>query len=229
MVMTSAAEEKLNARIRPDIAAMRSRTPYPKRRLSVVPPVDSASEAETAACAIAASPVTAAASPVAALPSPVAWPGKTQPAGIQSAGMAPAGRSPQVSSRPSVREGAVREGSVPVGSAPAGSAPAGPVRLTRRGRIVVGTLVVIAVVVVASVIWLLIAGQAVASDHAQSGHVTTQSLRKVVVRPGQTLWGIAVAADPTADPRAVVQEIIDENTLAGTTIQAGQVLWVPRG
>jgi len=49
-----------------------------------------------------------------------------------------------------------------------------------------------------------------------------------VVRPGQTLWSIATKADPAADPRAVIQEIVDDNALAGTAVQAGQVIWVPR-
>ena len=52
---------------------------------------------------------------------------------------------------------------------------------------------------------------------------------QVVVRPGQTLWSIAAAAEPSADPRVVVQQIIEANALSGATIQAGQLLWVPRG
>jgi LysM repeat protein len=51
---------------------------------------------------------------------------------------------------------------------------------------------------------------------------------RVVVRPGQTLWSIATKADPSADPRVVIQQIIDDNALSGTTVSAGQVLWVPR-
>lgn len=51
---------------------------------------------------------------------------------------------------------------------------------------------------------------------------------RIVVRPGQTLWGIAVTADPHTDPRVVIQQIVDDNALNGTAIQAGQVLWVPR-
>jgi hypothetical protein len=51
---------------------------------------------------------------------------------------------------------------------------------------------------------------------------------RVVVRPGETLWSIAVRTDPAADPRAVIHEIIDDNALRGPAIQAGQVLWVPR-
>jgi len=51
---------------------------------------------------------------------------------------------------------------------------------------------------------------------------------RVVVRPGDTLWSIAAKADPTADPRIVIQQIVDDNALSGTAISVGQVLWVPR-
>jgi len=51
----------------------------------------------------------------------------------------------------------------------------------------------------------------------------------VVVHPGQTLWSIASHAEPTADPRVVMQQIIDLNALRGTNIEPGQHLWVPRG
>jgi LysM repeat protein len=49
----------------------------------------------------------------------------------------------------------------------------------------------------------------------------------VVVHPGQTLWSIAAQAEPAADPRAVMQQIIDLNALRGTGIEPGQHLWVP--
>ena len=54
-------------------------------------------------------------------------------------------------------------------------------------------------------------------------------MRHVVVKPGQTLWSIASAAEPTADPQAVIQQILTANSLPASTIHTGQVLWVPRG
>jgi LysM repeat protein len=54
-------------------------------------------------------------------------------------------------------------------------------------------------------------------------------MTQIVVRPGQTLWSIAAAAEPSADPRIVIQQIIDANALGGNTIRAGQLLWVPKG
>jgi LysM repeat protein len=47
--------------------------------------------------------------------------------------------------------------------------------------------------------------------------------------PGQSLWSIASQYDPAADPRGVIQQIIDLNALSGTSVQPGQHLWLPRG
>jgi hypothetical protein len=55
------------------------------------------------------------------------------------------------------------------------------------------------------------------------------NLTKVVVQPGESLWAIAAQAEPAADPRNVIQEIIDLNALGGSSIQPGERLWVPRG
>jgi hypothetical protein len=103
--------------------------------------------------------------------------------------------------------------------------------LTRRGRIVLGVLAVIAVASVAALVWLAVAGRAQAAGQVgqpglagSAGH----SMLRLVVRPGESLWTIAVRTDPAADPRIVIQQIIDDNALRGTAIRAGQVLWVPR-
>ena len=49
------------------------------------------------------------------------------------------------------------------------------------------------------------------------------------MRPGQSLWSLAEAYDPDADPRLVVQQIRQLNSMAGDQVQPGEVLWVPRG
>jgi len=160
MGMTSAAEAKLDARVRPQISELRSRTPYPKPRPD---------------------------------------------AGTQEAGsQAPAAQSP----------------------APA--AQRTPIRLTRRGRIVVGTLIGIGVAALAAAIWLAIAGQAQASGNAKAGRSAGGTVARVVVQPGQTLWGIAAKVDPGADPRVIIPQIVDMNSLSSTALSVGQVLWVPR-
>lgn len=48
-----------------------------------------------------------------------------------------------------------------------------------------------------------------------------------VVEPGDTLWSIASAASPGADPRAVIDAIVKANGLLGASIQPGQALVVP--
>jgi LysM domain len=102
-----------------------------------------------------------------------------------------------------------------------------PLQLTRRGRVVVTALAIVGATVVVLLVSLLASGGAQASSHRQPGAVY-QGMHQMVVQPGQTLWSIASAAEPTADPRSVVQQIMSVNALSGSGIQAGQLLWVPR-
>jgi hypothetical protein len=105
-----------------------------------------------------------------------------------------------------------------------GDAPA-PLRLTRRGRVVVAAVAALLVTVIS----LLAAGVAQATNDGPSPRQARQHLVQVVVRPGQSLWSVAKSADPDQDTRAVIQQIIDLNSLNGDTVFAGQQLWVPRG
>jgi len=107
------------------------------------------------------------------------------------------------------------------------SASRTPIRLTRRGRIVVATLLVTGLTVCALLLSLLASGGAQATNHGQP-RAGYQGMRQIVVRPGQTLWSIASAAEPSADTRVVVQEIMTANALTSVNISAGQLLWVPR-
>jgi LysM repeat protein len=119
---------------------------------------------------------------------------------------------------------------VPVLSGPVVAAPgrtAGAVaphrlRLTRRGRIVLAVLAVIAVC------GLFVAGASAAQASGRTAaHGGPSTAEQVVVQPGDTLWSIAQGADPNADARTVVQEILQANRLTTASITAGQRLWVP--
>ncbi|QXJ20854.1 LysM peptidoglycan-binding domain-containing protein [Actinomadura graeca] len=99
-----------------------------------------------------------------------------------------------------------------------------PLRLTRRGRAVV---VCLAAAIILPLLWLTVGPGALAGGRdarpGPSGPGET-----VVVGPGETLWEIASASDPDADPRLVVQRIIDLNGLGGDpTVQPGQRLRLP--
>ena len=56
------------------------------------------------------------------------------------------------------------------------------------------------------------------------GEPVTQS---VTVQARQSLWEIAVAADPDRDPREVMDDIAELNGLTSSQLSAGQVLEVP--
>ncbi len=108
-----------------------------------------------------------------------------------------------------------------------GKAPRARVRLTRRGRAVAAALIITGVTAAALLISLVVSGGAQATNHGQA-RAGYQGMREIVVRPGQTLWSIASTAEPSADPRTVVAEIMSVNALSGTTISTGQSLYVPR-
>ena len=103
--------------------------------------------------------------------------------------------------------------------------PVAPLRLTRRGRVVVA----LAAALLVTVVSLLLAGVAQATNDGPSPRAARENLVQVIVRPGQSLWSVAESADPDQDTRAVIQQIIDLNSLNGDTVFAGQQLWVPRG
>ena len=94
----------------------------------------------------------------------------------------------------------------------------------------VAVLAVLVAAGLAALAWLALAGGAQASGRGQAGPGGSQpGMTEVVVQPGQTLWIIAVRAEPAADPRVVIQQIIEINSLRGSGLRVGQVLWVPKG
>lgn len=99
-----------------------------------------------------------------------------------------------------------------------------PVRLTRRGRLVVAA----AVLLVAATVSVVLAGAAQALGHSGAPGRPGAGITKVQVQPGQNLWTLAEAYDPNADPRQVIQEILQLNSMSTDQLQPGQVLWMPR-
>jgi len=113
--------------------------------------------------------------------------------------------------------------------ATAAGAEPGRLRLTRRGRRAVAVLAMLVAMGAATLIWAAAAGGAQASGRDAPRGSGYGGMTQVVVQPGQTLWSIAAAAEPSANPWTVVQQIIDANALSGARVQAGQLLWVPKG
>jgi LysM domain len=100
-----------------------------------------------------------------------------------------------------------------------------PLRITRRGRVVIA----VATAILVAVVSLIAAGAVQATSRSAPPGVAEQALARVVVRPGQSLWSVAERADPGADTRQVIQQIVELNGLTGDAVVAGQWLWVPRG
>ncbi|WP_162451931.1 LysM peptidoglycan-binding domain-containing protein [Phytoactinopolyspora mesophila] len=92
-------------------------------------------------------------------------------------------------------------------------------RLTRRGRIVV------------ALIWVvLIAAAALPFAQQGNGAGSDAQTVSVPVEAGDTLWHVARAVNPDADPRPLVDAIIELNGLrSGSDIHPGDTLLVPLG
>jgi ABC-type sugar transport system substrate-binding protein len=100
----------------------------------------------------------------------------------------------------------------------------GSLRLTRRGRVVIAA----AAALLVAALSMIAAAAAQATSHSVAQPTARQDLVQVVVRSGESLWTVAQSTDPNADPRQVIQRIIDLNGLTGDLVQPGQQLWVPR-
>jgi hypothetical protein len=130
---------------------------------------------------------------------------------------------------PAPAAGTLAYGLAPVSSAvrqvpPHGESASVPLRLTRRGRIVA---VAVAAMLLA-VLSLVIARSAEATSQPAPAHAA-QSPTQVTVQPGESLWAVAENADPNADTRVVIQQIVELNALTGPVVFAGERLYVPRG
>lgn len=95
-------------------------------------------------------------------------------------------------------------------------------RLTRRGRRVIAVLVALPVVV-AAFAYALNGGGAVATAVS-----STDTFSYITVQSGESLWQLAQAIAPTADPRDVIAEIVSLNQIQGD-IHPGQRLAIPAG
>ena len=95
-----------------------------------------------------------------------------------------------------------------------------PLRLTRRGRAVVLTALAL-IACAASVVLFTTASRASTEPATPAPTIT--------VRPGDTLWDIAVRVKPGRDGQAAVAELRKINRLDSVDLQPGQVLILPKG
>src|SRR5579863_7525707 len=191
----------------PDSAQRRAAT-----RWAVLPDPPAPASAPPAPTSASAAPAPAASAPASALTAPAPAPAApiqapAAPVALQTPRHAPPGKQ-----------------AIHPARAARGQAANPPLRLTRRVRIVVA----VAAALVLAALSLVIAGAAQATNHPVSAGTGQQHLAQVTVHPGQNLWSVAESADPSADTRAVIQQIIELNSLTGNTVFAGQRLWVPR-
>jgi hypothetical protein len=89
--------------------------------------------------------------------------------------------------------------------------------LTARGRRVLALVALIP----------MVAGLVLSGSRQASASGTAPTSRTIVVHAGESLWEIAVATDPSADPRKTMWEIQQLNHMATSNLVSGQALQVP--
>ncbi|MEO7722535.1 MAG: LysM peptidoglycan-binding domain-containing protein [Pseudolysinimonas sp.] len=94
-------------------------------------------------------------------------------------------------------------------------------RITRRGRAVLTLLIAIPLAIGAAVTGIGAIGAAAGT------HAGTTTFQYVTVESGESLWQVAQAVAPTADPRDVVANILSLNDLNSGEVQPGQRLAIP--
>ncbi|GGL02732.1 hypothetical protein GCM10007382_23250 [Salinibacterium xinjiangense] len=94
-------------------------------------------------------------------------------------------------------------------------------RITQRGRSLL-VAVVAAPLVIAAMVFALNGGEATASLGGSD-----MPFQYVTVSSGETLWQLAGELAPTADPRQVIDQIVQLNQLTSSDVFAGQELAIP--
>ena len=94
-------------------------------------------------------------------------------------------------------------------------------RLTRRGRVVLGVLSTLFLLLV-----VLFSGR-LSADAGTSMSDQGRATGVVVVQAGESLWQIAQAIAPDADPRETVTLIRELNALGEAAVVPGQSIVVP--
>lgn len=83
--------------------------------------------------------------------------------------------------------------------------------------------------IVGAVLWVLIAAVTVFIFWHEGHPPKFVKWTSITVQPGQTMWNIAVKADPYNNTNLVVDAIEQKNGMKHSTLRTGQTLLVPVG
>ena len=96
-------------------------------------------------------------------------------------------------------------------------------QLTRKGQLLLGGLITIMVGVLLTVAWFQSPiPPAMAADQQQP-----DVYQKIMVQPGDTLWGISSRVAQGENQSDVLEQITTYNDLETSELQVGQTLYIP--
>ena len=105
------------------------------------------------------------------------------------------------------------------------SAASGRRRAIRRVRL--GTMIVVISVIAVVVATAVLTGPVARATGGRLDHRSAQVARTYVIRPGDTLWSIAVGVAPGRDPRPLIAAIQSTNDLRAGHLVPGRPLAIP--
>lgn len=133
-----------------------------------------------------------------------------------------------------VRPSSLRSSSprrAPVRSAGGRDAALPPLRLTARGRLALrvlsGTVLTALVLGLVALFYSSWSAQATAGESGADSSAVRGEFSTVTVQEGDSLWTIADASAPGADPRDLMADIVEINDLRSGVVHPGQELAIP--
>lgn len=97
------------------------------------------------------------------------------------------------------------------------------IKLNRRGWVVLVGIPVFLLTLAATLFVTMFSNSVMASVQQPTGVEAVE----VTVLPGDTLWGLASEFSEGYDMESAVRQIAELNSLEGSTLQAGQTLYIP--
>lgn len=100
-------------------------------------------------------------------------------------------------------------------------------KLTRRGRHVLQVTISLLVVVLAALSIAAFGSQQPLSSAVAADQNGTGTYERIVVQPGDTLWGISTRLSQDGDQAVIFNKILTYNDVETSELKVGQVLFIP--
>lgn len=100
-------------------------------------------------------------------------------------------------------------------------------KLTRKGRRLFQASIGFIAVVLATLITAALWSQPSLAPAAAVDHIGGENYERIIVQPGDTLWGISIRLSHDDDQAVILDKIVTYNDLDSSDLEVGQMLYIP--